>query len=652
MILDIVSPLGSGNCSVWDNRKDVSMYIFPYSNFHELNLDWIIDEIKKTNTKLVDFVKLNTIKYANPLQWDITHQYEQNTVVIDDVTGYAYLSVQPVPAGVSVDNTTYWTPIFNVFTIYEQIKDGVAYNNRNVDTSLYDIPANGLVWVNQKLYKATKAIGKGDRFTSSNTVETTVENELRSLLTKVSNNTGDISNLTAEVNDIAKQIGAGVRNVKYYGAKGDGVTDDSAAFKAQLAAEGVIIVPAGSYKLDNFDISDPVKIISVGKIISPVVFRGETTLIGGDYVRVDCIGCTVNINGISAINPDLYALKLTECHGSVSSCYSEGENNDTCTLYKCSNLHITGCTFVAHRANKIHCLQVRECSDTTVSNCAAINGGWFGYSVYFCDRVTLTGCTSRDSVAEGVNLENSNQCTVSNCSVSWADGKSDDFGISIFGNNDNAANNNLITGCTVYNCAQSGIDVGGNAVANIVTNNNILAPNAKNKTRLYAMGSTQLEGYTGRPGENTFKGNYIVKGTYTEGLFQTINPVSTMYVIDNWCNVSMPAGTVDLVYYAGNHQALASPSTLPSVTNGTAESAYIEGISATQYLLYATIKVATAARVTFSVPSIYLSNNIFWGMATQGDDTQLIFSNDGTTFFFDPKNTGPYYVRAVITLKE
>ena len=39
--------------------------------------------------------------------------------------------------------------------------------------------------------------------------------------------------------------------VTAYGAKGDGVTDDTAAFKAALAAERVIFVPGGTYKLSS-----------------------------------------------------------------------------------------------------------------------------------------------------------------------------------------------------------------------------------------------------------------------------------------------------------------------------------------------------------------------------------------------------------------
>ena len=45
---------------------------FPYANFHEMNLDWILHELKKLETQISNFVAINTVKYANPIIWDIT----------------------------------------------------------------------------------------------------------------------------------------------------------------------------------------------------------------------------------------------------------------------------------------------------------------------------------------------------------------------------------------------------------------------------------------------------------------------------------------------------------------------------------------------------------------------------------------------------
>ena len=71
----------------------------PYTNFHDMNLDWIIEALNEFNRKLANFVSLNTIKYADPIKWDIISQYAQNTLVLDPQDGTAYLSVQPVPQG-------------------------------------------------------------------------------------------------------------------------------------------------------------------------------------------------------------------------------------------------------------------------------------------------------------------------------------------------------------------------------------------------------------------------------------------------------------------------------------------------------------------------------------------------------------------------
>lgn len=182
------------------------MNIYPYSNFHELNLDWIIAQIKATNEKLVDYIKLNTIKYSDPLQWDITRQYETNTVVIDEVTGYAYLSMQSVPSGIAITRTDYWLPIFNVFTIYEQIKDGVAYNNKGEKSSLYNIPKDHLVWVDNELYRALKDIVKGDTFTDGNTVKTTVDKELVSAISRIATNEGNISSIDNTVGALSNTV--------------------------------------------------------------------------------------------------------------------------------------------------------------------------------------------------------------------------------------------------------------------------------------------------------------------------------------------------------------------------------------------------------------------------------------------------------------
>lgn len=77
---------------------------YPYTDMHELNLDWILAEIMKLHHDYDEFKAVNTITNAGA--WDITKQYQAWTVVSDNNAGY--ISLKPVPAGVAISNTEYW----------------------------------------------------------------------------------------------------------------------------------------------------------------------------------------------------------------------------------------------------------------------------------------------------------------------------------------------------------------------------------------------------------------------------------------------------------------------------------------------------------------------------------------------------------------
>lgn len=95
----------------------------PYTNFHNLNQDWIIRKIKELESEYAGFVDSNTIKYADPIEWNITTQYEPNTIVRDTATDIIYLSKQPVPAGISVENTDYWLRVGDLSSSAHQIDE-------------------------------------------------------------------------------------------------------------------------------------------------------------------------------------------------------------------------------------------------------------------------------------------------------------------------------------------------------------------------------------------------------------------------------------------------------------------------------------------------------------------------------------------------
>lgn len=150
----------------------------PYTNFHDLNLDWIIDTLNDFNDRLTNFVSLATIKYADPILWDITSQYEANTVVVDS-QGNAYLSVQPVPSGVSLDRTEYWTKIGNFDELFANVKKAITPNDEGHSTTATAARAvDDLVWVNGALVRITRAMSAGDAYVQGSNCVTSSTNEI------------------------------------------------------------------------------------------------------------------------------------------------------------------------------------------------------------------------------------------------------------------------------------------------------------------------------------------------------------------------------------------------------------------------------------------------------------------------------------------
>lgn len=78
---------------------------YPYTDFHELNLDWVLNEIKTLHSDWNDFKVLNTITFSG--DWNITRQYPAWTIV-DGGNDVGYISIKPVPSGISLTNEDYW----------------------------------------------------------------------------------------------------------------------------------------------------------------------------------------------------------------------------------------------------------------------------------------------------------------------------------------------------------------------------------------------------------------------------------------------------------------------------------------------------------------------------------------------------------------
>lgn len=263
--------------------------LYPYHNFNDYNLDWVIQMVKKLAKELEVFVNINTIKYADPIEWNIETQYEANTVVIDKNTGDAYLSTKPVPSGVSIKNEEYWTPIFNYSKNIDDFKHNIVDKDNGIENNAIQKYKTGDVfWWNNLLWVATKDIERGTTLIDDFNVKEITFEEYISNLFKIQSSVTEMVKTNYPINTYVCALGyygAGDKGGGYYhiedetpdtyyvtlnngkfarlitpviatpqmfGAVGDGETDDSDAFKELLSGKYVdVLIPKSEYNVND-----------------------------------------------------------------------------------------------------------------------------------------------------------------------------------------------------------------------------------------------------------------------------------------------------------------------------------------------------------------------------------------------------------------
>jgi len=317
---------------------------YPYSDAHELNLDWIIRQIKSLESEMKTFVSYASIKYANPILWNITSQYEQNTVVIDPATGDGYLSVAPVPIGISLSNTAYWTAIFN----YEaRIQDVIRLvDDEEADRILADNALGGRIDDEiQDRIAADAALDDRiddeiqDRIAADAALDDRIDDEIAD---RIAADNGEIADRIAADNGLQSQIDAlanasnyksSYKNIKDLGAVGDGLVHTLAEYYATLADAQVdypfavaltqtidwavmqktinendlIYVPSGTYMINStITIPNNVSrmIVIVGDGPRHSVFNAcndSMTMISYARQAVPGLGCVLNFKDLAII---------------------------------------------------------------------------------------------------------------------------------------------------------------------------------------------------------------------------------------------------------------------------------------------------------------------------------------------------------------
>ena len=161
----------------------MSYFEFPHTRNYEGDLGFIIKKVIELDTNYNTFFKYNTIKFADPIEWDITRQYPPFMIVFDTNAGSSFISKKPVPSGITLDNQDYWSfvgPLLvdnyarvSIERILRFICD--SYEAGDIATQVHLV--GSYVVTSGSLYRVTAPINIGEHLTSGyNMVPTTVEN--------------------------------------------------------------------------------------------------------------------------------------------------------------------------------------------------------------------------------------------------------------------------------------------------------------------------------------------------------------------------------------------------------------------------------------------------------------------------------------------
>lgn len=242
---------------------------------------------------------------------------------------------------------------------YYNVKDTAAQQKITAETKAREAADTAL---GQKITKETEAREKAD--------------------TALSNRISSIEN--------AKNI----KTVVDYGAKGDGVTDDTSAFVQSLSEQGICIIPKGVFAITSLTVTDAQSIIGESPELSVLKATTSSNVIIGSHTR-EAVFRNFGIDGNNVCNHGFF---FDDCpSGLIESCSA---NNCLGTGF-----HLSGITYETQPLWK-------------VQNCFASANGSDGFYIGTPDAI-VDGCTAvsncqSNEYAAGINVVGVS-CKISNC---------------------------------------------------------------------------------------------------------------------------------------------------------------------------------------------------------------------------------------------
>lgn len=284
---------------------------FPYSDFHEMNLDWIIKTIKNLAAEMNNFEAANTVSFAGV--WNITNQYQAWTIVFDENNGDMMIAKKAVPSGISLSNTDYWM-LLSPFKIDVNFNRD-SYNaiaNRTV-TRKFENVDSGI----SELNTALEAEIEARELTDSNLADEIADRELdeTALSNRITANATAIS--TETTNRLAADQSINARIDSIIALPDGSTTADAELRDIRIGVDGTVYSSAGDAVRgqveDLWDFDE-----NVGEYIPSVNLWDETTVQANSF----CNSTNLNIQTSSS-----YKLNVVKVEENKKYSYIIGDEN-------------------------------------------------------------------------------------------------------------------------------------------------------------------------------------------------------------------------------------------------------------------------------------------------------------------------------------